>query len=449
MAKPIIPESAEQEISAIQTDVKSALPASDPWLKFSKIKAVCIGLGRRNFAFYYQLRAMWRQYFPATSTGVFRDMWASFLNISPVVASKSSGYVTATGTNGSTISAGQIAKIGDYSYTVLSTVNVATRSISISSLTRSGTVAMCTTSASHELASGMNVTIAGATETEWNTTFYSINVTSGSTFTFSVPVGYTATTTGTRTIGIATATVSMRSIDSGAATNQDSGVQLTWESTITGVDDTCYVQFAGITGGADADDQDDPESGYNKRINTKFSEPLTLNNPEHIKQLIMGIDKANTRVWVRWRWNNGIAQREEAGCFSAFFVRDGDDNIIPTASYVAAAKSAVMNIMTPNVDEDDVFIEAPLPVSVNITISSVLPATTSMKLAVTAQIDSFFRNYNEEGQNMSIDRFRGFIYQTWDSSAGEQIQSFEMTSPYIDQEVEIGQLAMPGTVSVS
>lgn len=55
----------------------------------------------------------------------------------------------------------------------------------VSSITRSGSTATVTTSAPHTLVTGDNVTISGATQTEYNGT-YTITVTGGSTFTYTV-----------------------------------------------------------------------------------------------------------------------------------------------------------------------------------------------------------------------------------------------------------------------
>lgn len=55
----------------------------------------------------------------------------------------------------------------------------------VSSITRSGSTATVTTSAAHNLVTGDNVTISGATQTEYNGT-YTITATGGSTFTYTI-----------------------------------------------------------------------------------------------------------------------------------------------------------------------------------------------------------------------------------------------------------------------
>ena len=286
MARPILPENADQEVAAIQTDVKAELPTSNPWLPWSNIRAEVVGFGKRIFAFYYHLRAMWDMFFPGTSRGEYRDMWAAFRNVYPVSASAATGYVTATGVAGSSIAAGKVLKVGTNDYNVLSTVSVTNKTIDILSITRSGTTATATTDGDHELASGMSVTITGATESDWNDTFSPITVTAADVLTFQVASTYPSSSTGAPQIDIDAATVSISSDSTGLATNQDAGVQMEFDSTPVGVDDIAYVQFGGITGGADADNQDDPNSDYNKRINTAYGTIESPGNPDCVFKAI-------------------------------------------------------------------------------------------------------------------------------------------------------------------
>lgn len=69
---------------------------------------------------------------------------------------------------------------------------------SVTSITRSGTVATVTTSATNALSTGQTVTIAGAVETDYNGSFV-ITVTSGTTFTYTVANSPTTPATGTIT----------------------------------------------------------------------------------------------------------------------------------------------------------------------------------------------------------------------------------------------------------
>lgn len=448
MATPKIPENADQEISAIQSDVKSELPSSNPWLKWSQIRAETIGLGRRTYALYFQLNNMFNSFFVNTSRSVWRDMWASFRNISPSTESSSSGNITATGTAASTIDAGETLTIGNFEYETTDSATITAKTITISSLTRSGITATATTSTDHELASGMSVPISGATETDWNNTFSNIVVTDSNEFTFTVDSSLTTPVTGSPQVDVNCATVAVQCTSGGVLSNQDSGAVLYWDNEITGVDETAAVQYGGLTGGVDADDEDDINSGYNQRINDAFAEPLTLFNPEHIKRTIMDADASNTRVWVHKIWNDDTSAEEE-GCVTAYFVRDNDASPIPDSAEEAAAKAAVVAIATGNTSEDDIFVLGPTAKTVNVEISGVSPLTTSMYNAISNQIDSWFSTHTNEGEDMSVDQFNGFIGQTYDAESGTRLTTYTRVSPSIDQTCVRGEIPVKGTVSIS
>ena len=83
-------------------------------------------------------------------------------------------------------------------------VNWGQRVLSVSSITRSGTTATATTAVVHNLQSGANVTIAGASPAGYNGTF-TVTVTGASTFTYTVANTLTTPATGTKTATVGTA----------------------------------------------------------------------------------------------------------------------------------------------------------------------------------------------------------------------------------------------------
>jgi lysophospholipase L1-like esterase len=73
--------------------------------------------------------------------------------------------------------------------------------LAITSITSASTTATVTTTAAHYLATGMQVTIAGATQTEYNGT-YTVTVTGATTFTYTFAGSATTPATGTKTYTI-------------------------------------------------------------------------------------------------------------------------------------------------------------------------------------------------------------------------------------------------------
>ncbi len=83
-------------------------------------------------------------------------------------------------------------------------VNYGSRTLSVTTLTRSGTTATATTSVPHNLLTGASVTIAGASPTGYNGA-KTITVTGPTTFTYTVANTLTTPATGTKTAAVGTA----------------------------------------------------------------------------------------------------------------------------------------------------------------------------------------------------------------------------------------------------
>lgn len=102
----------------------------------------------------------------------------------------SSGVVTDKGTVSGWTNTGPVI------FTQLDGISYGVSRLSVSSITRNGSTATCTTTSNHKAVTGDSVTISGATETEYNGTF-TITVTGATTFTYTVSGTPDAPATGT------------------------------------------------------------------------------------------------------------------------------------------------------------------------------------------------------------------------------------------------------------
>lgn len=134
-----------------------------------------------------------------------------------------------------------------------------------------------------------------------------------------------------------------------------------------------------------------------------------------------------------------------------YFTKDDQENIIPTASEVAAVKDALVNytsgIKPAHVDDGDVIVLAPTPVSVDFTFTSLSPNTTSMKAAVTANLQAFFRENTTVGQNLLGVAYQAAIYGSIDPETGISVRNFTLSNPSGDITIQTGQLPILGNVT--
>ena len=128
----------------------------------------------------------------------------------------------------------------------------------------------------------MQITIAGAVQTEYNGTFTIEAVPTDDTFTYQVSGSPVTPATGTITTTADMASIEVQSTDTGADKNLDPGAQLTLKAPIAGVDDDAYVQFGKISGGTD---EEDIES-YRARVLDIYANPISNFNGRRYRSSI-------------------------------------------------------------------------------------------------------------------------------------------------------------------
>lgn len=274
--------------------MQSQLPTSNPFLKNSYIGALVTSAAGRVYEFYLQLKNALLMMFPDTATGAYLERWGSYVNINRNAATQASGYIIMTGTATTAIPTGKTLTSDDgLAYVTTAAGVLVSSSLSVSSLTRSGTTATVVTAAVHSFATGMSVTIAGATPSAYNGA-QTITVVDDNTFTFDITGSPATPASGTITATAVVARIPLTSVDYGQDQNQSSGVQLTFNAPVAGVDNIAYVDIDGITGGTDVES----DSDYRARVLYRYQNPIALFNESAIK--IQAFKTAGvTRVWVR------------------------------------------------------------------------------------------------------------------------------------------------------
>lgn len=429
------PENRKEVSDRIKTDVQGELPQSNPFLKNSFLSAIITGLAGRVFDFFLQLAVLTIQMFPDTATNSFLERWGSYKSVNRDAATQSTGNVTATGVAGSTIADGEgLATTDGTEYVTVGASTISTNIVAISTLTRSGSTATATTASDHNLASGMDATMSGANESEYNITA-TITVTALNAFTYEVSGTPATPATGSPVVTTDSASITIESVEFGQDTNQNAGTQISFSTPISGVDSTTRVQFGAIGGGTDLQSDED----YRIEVIDAYRNPISTFNVAAIERKVKEVSGI-TRVFVE-------EITPAAGQVTVYFTRDNDDSIIPDASEVNTAKDKLLEIKPAHVDESDVIVAAPTGVTVGFTFSALSPNTSTMQSAVTANLQAFFRDDTTVGEDLLRVAYEGAIFNTIDPDTGSSVASFTLSSPVADVPISSGELPVLGNIT--
>ena len=429
-----LPENRNEILNRLRADVVNNIPELTDFNRNSFILALLIGLSGRFFDFSIQQQILIDQIFIDTATGDFLERWGTYKNISRNPATQADGRITATGIVTSTITAGTLFNsAASLQYEAQETKSIATEVESVASIARVGNVATVTTDVDHEFPSGIDVTIAGAVETEYNGTI-EILVIASNQFTYAVAGAPSTPATGTITATADIASVLVESVGFGDENNLLSGEELTLAAPIAGIDNTVFVQFDGISGGFDIESDEQLRS----RILEAYQNPIALFNVAQIvaqARLVAGV----TRVFVE-------EATPDPGQVTVFFTRDNDVDIIPSAGEVAAVKAKLVEIKPAHMDTDDLIVNAPTPVTVDFEFSFLSPNNLTMQDAIAASLDQFFRESTQVGISIKEFEYQSAIGNTVDPQTGQKVQSFTLAFPSGDIPIAIGELGVLGTV---
>jgi uncharacterized phage protein gp47/JayE len=425
----------QEIVDRVRADIKAILPDVDPTIYGSVIRAIADSFAGRCFDIIQVQKQLIKQLMPQTATDEYLEQWAAYEDIQRIVAVSSEGLITFTGTASSVIPIGTVVQTADSkTFTTQAEAIIASTSLDVDSITRSGTIATVTTTDPHELASGMSVLISGAVENDYNGTF-EITVTGEDTFIYTVLNSPTTPATGTISASGNWCSATILSDAFGLDQNLDSGASVSLMSPITGVDTVARVQFTGIVGGAD----DESDTALLKRILQSRAVPVANFNVGAIEKAVLAI-AGNTRVWVK-RVTPAIGQ------VTVYFVRDDDADPIPSGAELTVVEDALLEMLPAHSDPDDLFVEAPDPISTDFTFSEIIPDTATMKVAIEENLKAFFSDQVDFETTVIEDLYRAAIINTIDPDTGDTLTSFTLTDPSGDITVSSGEIAVLGTVT--
>lgn len=383
--------------------------------------------------------------FPQSATGTFltENWWTAITKLTRNAAARANGFVVFTGTPGTLIQRGKVLSANAKTYTVDHDISIVTQTLSLVSLTYSGGICTAETANAHYLVTGQSVTVSGATQSQYNGA-QTIIVTGDKTFTFAIGSVPGATpATGSPIITCTSAVGTVTCTTTGANGNLDAGATLGLTSTISGVNTTATVTFGGVGGGSDIEDIEAYRARILEALGTDFG---TFSAPE-IKQVAEQVSGV-TRVWVRSAVVTPTPGYPVEGQVFIAFMRDNDPSPFPTSQEVLAVKEHIISTLMPaHTAEEDVVVTSPTPQPVNFTFTALSPDTATMRAAIQASLQQFFREGVDYGTDVLTDDYRCAIRDTYDTQTRARLKSFATSSPSADVSVGVSSLATLGTIT--
>lgn len=419
----------------VRADIANSLPDVDPNIPGSFVNALAVANAGRHYDNVMLIAQLIEEVFPQTAHDEFLERWAQYEGLSRISAQPSNGYITVTGTAATLVPAlTEWRTSNNVLYASLAGAIIAVESLSITSLTRSGSTVTATTSTAHNLATGITVTISGAVETEYNGSF-EITVLGETTFSYEITTTPTTPATGTILAGYTGASIEIEAVEPGIDSNMEAGAHLQVTSGISGLDTDAYVQYLGLTEGADEETNEDLLS----RILYSRANPVANFNESDIvltAKTVPGV----TRVFV-----NRITPY--VGAVTIAFMRDNDVDPIPDSGEVADVRTVLLEILPAQTDPNDLIVQAPTPVNVDFTFTALTPNTSTMRTAIENNLTVFFQTEVEYETDIDEDKYRSAIINTIDTETGDSLETFTLSAPSGDVTITTDEIGVLGTVT--
>lgn len=433
---PIDTSTYEEIVGRIRADIANALPDVDPTIYGSFVNAFAVANAGRHYDNVKLLEQLIKELFPQTASGEFLERWAQYEGLSRIPATPSNGYITVTGVAATSVPALTEWRTADnILFASLGAESLGIQTYTVSSLSLSGSTVTGVTSSDHNFATGMTITIAGANETDYNGSWI-ITVTAEDEFSYEITTTPTTPATGTITASFTGASIEVEAVEPGVESNLVSGAQLQLTTSgIIGLDTDAFVQYLGLTEGGD----EETDEALLDRILFSRANPVANFNESVIilqAKTVPGV----TRVWV-----NPITPY--IGAVTVAFMRDNDSNPIPDAGEVSDVRDALLEILPATTDPSDLYVLAPTPVSVPFTFTIMLPDTSTMREAITANLRSYFVDQVDYEEDIDEDKYRSIIINTVDLETGDELETFTLSSPSGDVTISTGEIGVLGSIT--
>jgi uncharacterized phage protein gp47/JayE len=136
------------------------------------------------------------------------------------------------------------------------------------------------------------------------------------------------------------------------------------------------------------------------------------------------------------------------GQIKVLFTVDNDPaSIIPDNTLVEDVFNALLLIKPAHMAKKDLMVLAPTPKVVNFNFAYIIPDTTTMREAVVANLEEFFREGTFLSTPLLSKAYNNVIYSTNDPISGDPLRDYGLVSPIGDIAIQVDELPVLGTVT--
>lgn len=428
-----------------------ALPEVDPTITPSLANANSVGSAIAGVGLQDGIQDAVDQMFWQTADDDYLGLIGSYDKVNRNAATNATGFCCVEGVLTTSVPLNTQLIYNGNTYLTLSGTTVQTYTGSCS-LSFSANVVTAVTPTSHNLATGLTVTISGAIPSTYNGS-YLITVIDDVTFQYDLTSGALASSSATFSDNYAL--LNIQSVNTGDLQNIDAGGVLSIN--ITNLSTNAYVTADRITGGADIESIDD----YRIRIGEAHNLTpgiATVPTEVYSAKKISG----NTRVYVIRPQVDTGGNPITGGVFNTagylplpgqtviYILRDNDTNIIPSPTILTNTKNQILSdgIWPTFLPDSYLMVLSPDLIEQDFTFSNIVPNTTTMKTAITNQLKTFFSdNTTASGQTITLAQIQAFMYTIQDFSTGQFLESFTIVSPVTSIVAGSGEIITTGTIT--
>lgn len=432
-------------VRLIESKFRKEIPELDPTIKASLARASTVSSAAAGVSNQDGLDDAVAQSFWQSQDDDFLEKTGEYDNVNRFGEQKSSGLGAVEGVLSTLVPQDTPITYNGNSYIVLQDSQVINYSGTIF-LSYSAGIVTAITSIDHSLSTGLNVTISGATQPDYNGTFQ-ITVLDSSTFTYELVAGALTTDNGSYSSDYAL--LNIESVATGEIQNAESGAIM--EIDLPDINSSVYVGTGGLRGGLTEEDIDD----YRVRVGEAHNLTPGIATIPSIVFSVKSIS-GNTRVFVirPTETTEGIpgeaGYRPELGQTVVYFVRDNDTNILPSIAQLTEAKNKIISDgVWPEsfLKTENLFVISPLLKSQDFVFTSITPNTITMQNAIRDQLKFFFEDNSGIEKTIKLSDLDIFLRSVQDPATGDILRDFTYTTPNVDLTTDSGELMILGTVT--
>ena len=229
--------------------------------------------------------------------------------------------------------------------------------------------------------------------------------------------------------------VKVQSIAYGLDKNLDPYTKVTLQSPLANINDDAFVDYQGLTGAADREGTEE----FRARVLDVIRNPVAHFNVSDITRVAKEVTGI-TRVFVN-------EATPAAGQVTIYITTDNATDPIPNAGLVSDVKAKILTIKPANTSSSDVIVAAPAKKTVDFVFTALSPNTSTMRASIIENLKQFFADNTSVGADVVEDAYRSAIFSTIDTSTGEAVVSFTITSPSGTVNPADNELPVLGTVT--